>query len=145
SLRNDAGYDPLKDFKGIGLMLRAAQVMYTTTGSSFNSAKEYVAKASAEPGRLSFAHGGRGSPMHLSGIQFVYKTGLNIIEVPYNGTAAAYPDIAAGRVDMMFGGYDSGISYIRSNKMKALAVTGDKRLDTLPGVPTLKEQGIDLS
>jgi len=145
SLRNDAGYDPMKDFTGIGLMLRAAQVMYTASGSPFNSAKEYVSMAAADPSRLSFAHGGRGSPMHLSGIQFVYKTGLNIIEVPYNGTAAAYPDIAAGRVDMMFGGYDSGISYIQSKKMKALAVTGDMRLATMPNVPTLKEQGVDLS
>lgn len=144
TLRDNSGYDPLKDFAGIGLMLRAGQVMYVGADAPFTSASDFIAQAKSEPGRVTYAHGGVGTPMHLSGMQFVYKTGTDVVAVPYNGSAAAYPDVAAGRVDTIFAGYAGGASYMQAGKMRPLGVTGEARLSVLPDVPTLKEQDIDL-
>lgn len=145
SLRDNSGYDPLSDFTGVGMMLRAAQVMYIGADKSYSSVSDFTEHARKNPGLVTYAHGGVGTPMHLSGMQFVHKAEVDVVPVPYNGSAAAYPDVASGRVDTIFAGYGGGAAYMQAGKMRPLGVTGDDRMAMLPDVPTMKEQGVDLS
>jgi tripartite-type tricarboxylate transporter receptor subunit TctC len=142
ALKLDPGYDPIRNFTAIGPMLRAAQVLWTSTGEPDRSVPDFIARAKAQPGKLTYAHGGLGSPLHLAAAQFVHQTGVDVPAVPYKGTGAALPDVAAGRVDVLFAAYAGGAPYLQSGKLKALGVTGTQRLAALPNVPTFKEQGV---
>lgn len=144
-LRPGAGYEPIKDFTGIGMMLRAPQLMYVGSGEPAQTVRQFIERAKTSPGQLTYAHAGLGTPMHLSGAQFIHKTGIDVVAVPYNGSALSYPDVSSGRVNTIFAGYSGGISYLKLGKMRPLGVTGEKRMPALPDVPTLKEQGIDFT
>jgi tripartite-type tricarboxylate transporter receptor subunit TctC len=106
---------------------------------------EVVARAKASPGQLSFASGGVGSPPHVVLASFLMKAGLEATHVLYKGIGAALPDIAGGRVNLICDGYISSLPYYSSGMIRPLAVSAEKRIDALPNVPTLKEQGIDFS
>ncbi|AHG64136.1 Bug family tripartite tricarboxylate transporter substrate binding protein [Advenella mimigardefordensis] len=144
-LRPGAGYNAITDFTGIGMMLRAPQLMYVGSGEPAKSVTQFIERAKASPGQLTYAHAGLGTPMHLSGAQFIQKTGIDVVAVPYNGSALSYPDVASGRVNTIFAGYSGGLSYLASGKMRPLGVTGERRMPALPNVPTLKEQGVDFT
>jgi tripartite-type tricarboxylate transporter receptor subunit TctC len=103
---------------------------------------DFVARAKANPGKLNYAHGGLGSPLHLGAAQFVSQTGIDVPAVPYKGSGAALPDVASGRVEVLFAGYSGGAPYLQGGKLKPLGVTGTQRLAALPDVPTFKEQGV---
>ena len=145
ALKLEPGYDPIKNFTAIGPMLRSAQVMWTSTAAPDQATPDFIARAKANPGKLTYAHGGLGSPLHLGAAEFVYQLGIDVPGVPYKGSGAALPDVAAGRVDVLFAGYAGGAPYLQGGKLKALGVTGSQRLAALPNVPTFKEQGVDFT
>lgn len=145
AIKTDPGFDPLKDFVAIGTMLRSPLVMYVGSDQPDHSVRELIARAKANPGRLSYAHGGVASPPHSSAAQFVQQTGIDVLVVPYKGVGNALPDVAAGRVTMIVAGYSGGLPYIQSGKLRPLAVTGTKRIPALPNVPTWQEQGVNFS
>jgi tripartite-type tricarboxylate transporter receptor subunit TctC len=145
ALKLNVGYEPLIDFTGIGLMETSPMIIETGGSQPDKTLAEVIARAKANPGHLNFASGGVGSPPHVVLASFLMKAGLDATHVLYKGIGAALPDIAGGRVNLICDGYISSLPYYRSGMIKPLAVSGEKRMDALPNVPTLKEQGIDFS
>lgn len=143
ALKLDPGYDPVRHFTAVGPLLRAAQVMWVGGSEPERTVPDFIARAKAQPGKLTYAHGGLGSPLHVGAAQFVQKARLDVVGVPYKGTGAALPDVAGGRVTSIFAGYTGGAPYMESGKLRPIGVTGTERLAALPNVPTFKEQGVD--
>jgi tripartite-type tricarboxylate transporter receptor subunit TctC len=109
-----------------------------------NSAAELVALAKKEPDKLTFSSSGVGGNNHLAGALFAKAAGIKITHVPYKGTGPALADVISGQITMNFSSLPPAVSQIKAGNLKGLAVTGEKRISTLPDVPTLKEQGIDV-
>ncbi len=109
-----------------------------------NTAAELVALARKEPDKLTFSSSGVGGNNHLAGALFAQTAGIQIIHVPYKGTGPALADVISGQITMNFSSLPPAVAQIKAGNLKALAVTGDKRVTALPDVPTLKEQGIDI-
>ncbi len=109
-----------------------------------NNVAELVALARKEPGKMTYFSIGVGTATHLNSAWFVQAAGIDVTHVPYKGISQGLLDMIGGRVDMGFGAPEAGIGYVKAGKLKMLAVTGDRRIKSLPDVPTLKEQGIDM-
>ena len=108
-----------------------------------NSAAELVALAKRDPEKLTYSSAGVGSGNHLSGALFAEAAGIAITHVPYKGTGPALADVLSGIITMNFSSLPPAVPQVKVGNLKALAVTGNHRLTSLPDVPTLKEQGID--
>lgn len=143
SLKLEPGYDPLKDFTAIGPMLRGPMVVEVGIEQPDRTLKDFITRAKASP--LAFASPGIGTAPHIVAEMMMMKAGLNVMHVPYKGAAAAYADVVSGRVPIFFDGFAGSAPYLKSGKMRALAVTGPTRIAPLPEVPTLVEQGIDVN
>lgn len=141
AMKLDPGYDPLKDFTGIGPMLRAPQIMVVGASQPDRTLQDFVARAKS--GKLLYASAGVGGPPHIGAALFLQQTHLDVEHVPYKGNGAALPDVAGGRVPMIFGAYVAMAPYIQGGQLRPLGVTGNARIAALPSVPTFKEQGVD--
>src|SRR3981189_977472 len=108
------------------------------------TAAELVALAKKEPEKLTYSSSGVGGNNHLAGALFAETSGIQLTHVPYKGTGPALADVISGQITMNFSSLPPAVSQIKAGSLKALAVTGDKRVKSLPDVPTLKEQGIDV-
>jgi tripartite-type tricarboxylate transporter receptor subunit TctC len=137
-------YDAQKDFAPIGLVASAPLVMLVSQNSSARSLQDLMALAKAEPGKLTFGSAGAGNTTHLSMELFKAKMGLDIVHVPYKGASPALNDLVAGHVSMMVTGLSGAKSLVESGKLRALAITGDKRAVVWPQVPTFAEAGAPL-
>ena len=104
--------------------------------------QEFIAEAKAAPKKLSFASSGNGTSIHLSGEMFKQMTGVELVHVPYRGSAPAVNDLIAGQVDVMFDNLPSSIEQVRGGNLRAIAVTSLKRSVALPDVPTIAELGL---
>jgi tripartite-type tricarboxylate transporter receptor subunit TctC len=100
---------------------------------------EFIAYAKANPGKINMASGGNGSPLHVAGELFKMMAGVDMVHVPYRSEALALPDLIGGQVQIMFGVMPASLGYVRSGKLRALAVTSAKRQPELPDVPALSE------
>src|SRR5215813_3352361 len=109
-----------------------------------NTAAELVALAKKDPEKLTYSSSGVGGNNHLAGALFAEAAGIKLIHVPYKGTGPAVADVISGQITMNFSSLPPAVSQIKGGNLKALAVTGNKRVKSLPDVPTLKEQGIDV-
>jgi len=109
------------------------------------NAAELIALAKKDPGKLTFSSSGVGGNNHLSGALFADVTGIKITHVPYRGTGPALADVLSGVITMNFSSLPPAVGQIKAGKLKALAVTGEKRVSSLADVPTLKEQGINVA
>jgi tripartite-type tricarboxylate transporter receptor subunit TctC len=109
-----------------------------------NNAAELVALAKKDPEKLTYSSSGVGGNNHLAGALFAEAAGIKLTHVPYKGTGPAVADVISGQITMNFSSLPPAVSQIKGGNLKALAVTGDKRVKSLPDVPTLKEQGIDV-
>ncbi|WP_043838052.1 Bug family tripartite tricarboxylate transporter substrate binding protein [Muricoccus aerilatus] len=136
------GYDPLRDFTPVVFVGDSPAVVVVRRDSPIGSVRDLLARAKAAPGRLTYASAGIGSFAHLSGELFEWRAGVDMIHVPYRGTAPAATDIMAGRVDVMFENYPSVQSYVASGDFRTLAIGTARRSELLPGVPTVQEQGV---
>jgi tripartite-type tricarboxylate transporter receptor subunit TctC len=136
-------YDWLHDLAPVAIITRFAPVMIISPTVPANDLKEFIALLKSNPGKYSFASSGTGTAVHLAEELFKQKAGVEMVHVPYRGTAAAMPDILAGRVAMMIDGVPVQTSNIRSGKVRALAVTTSTRSPAIPDVPTMKEAGLD--
>jgi tripartite-type tricarboxylate transporter receptor subunit TctC len=108
-----------------------------------NSVQELIAYAKRNPGKLNYATQGPGSTAHLTTVMFQTATGVELVHVPYKGSAPALADLMAGTVDMMFDTYTSSATYHKAGKLKLLAVASARRLASLPEVPTVREAGLE--
>lgn len=136
------GYETERDFAGVGPMTRAPLLLVVSPDQADKTLVDFISRAKANPGKLTYASAGIGTSTHLGAAAFVQRAGLNMVHVPYQGNPKAWPDLISGRVDMLFEPYGSGASMIHAGKLKALGVASIKRLEALPDLPTFAEQGV---
>lgn len=141
-LLKNVTYDPIKDFDPLTVAVQAPNVLVVPANSPHNTVADVIAFEKANPGKMTFASSGNGSSDHLTVELFWAQTGTGGVHVPYKGGAPAISDLLGGQVDASFQNVNAVLQHIRSGKLKALAVTGDKRSDVLPNVPTLGEAGV---
>ncbi|MSQ54401.1 MAG: tripartite tricarboxylate transporter substrate binding protein [Betaproteobacteria bacterium] len=135
-------YDPLKDFAPVLHVANVPNVLVVSPGLGIASVKELVALAKAKPGQLNYASSGVGTIVHLNAEFFRMIAGVDLVHVPYKGTALSIPDIANGSVAMLFDSLASVMPHIRSGKVKPLALNAGERSPLIPEVPTLAEAGM---
>ncbi len=139
SLYSKLPYDPVVDFEPVVMVGSSPNILVVNPSLPVNSVKDLIALARAKTGSLNFSSSGSGTSVHLSGEMFNIMTGAKITHVPYRGAAEAMTDLIAGRVQLMFATASSGLPFIRSGKVKALAVTSGSRHHTLPDLPAMSE------
>ena len=132
-------YDPVKDFVPVTTVSNNAFVLVVASNFPANSVADLAKLAKASPGKYSFASGN--APSRIGGEMFKMMAGVDLLHVPYKGAPQALTDILGGQVSMMWADLRTGMPMVQSGKMKALAVTGQKRLALVPNVPTMIEQG----
>jgi tripartite-type tricarboxylate transporter receptor subunit TctC len=135
-------YDSLRDFQPITLVGRVPFMLVVHPSVSASSVKELVALAKAKPGALNFASFGNGTSNHLVGEAFRAASGVNIVHIPYKGSAPAIADLLGGQVQMTFDAVPVVVPQVRAGKLRALAVTTPKRSALAPDVPTMDEAGV---
>jgi tripartite-type tricarboxylate transporter receptor subunit TctC len=134
--------DALKDFSPIGLVAETLDVLVVHPDLGVASVADLIARAKAQPGKLDYATAGAGSGPHMAGELFKQIAGVDLLAIPYKGTAPAISDTASGQVKIMFPTLPSSITFIQAGKLRALAVTGQQRSPLLPAVPTMIEAGL---
>jgi len=134
-------YDPVKDFAPVSLLGRLPTIFVVGPGSQARDLKELVQTVKDNPGKISFASAGTGSPHAMAMELFRTQAGLDMIHVPYRGGALSLQDVMAGQVPMTMTDYAGGGAIIRSGKVRPLAVANRTRLPQLPDVPTFAELG----
>lgn len=140
---SNLGYSPTRDLAPLGVCARLANVFVVNPDvMPVTSMAEVIAMAKARPGALNYASSGSGSSPHLAAELFKARTGIDIVHVPYRGSAPAQADMLGGSIGMMFDNIPNVLGHIRAGKMRALAVTGTERDPSMPDVPTMLEAGV---
>ena len=143
SLYTRMTFDPVKDFAPVAFLAGVPNIMEVNPKNvKATTVQEFIAEAKAAPKKLSFASSGNGTSIHLSGEMFKQMTGVELVHVPYRGSAPAVNDLIAGQVDVMFDNLPSSIEQVRGGNLRAIAVTSLKRSAALPDVPTIAESGL---
>jgi tripartite-type tricarboxylate transporter receptor subunit TctC len=141
-LQKNISYNPSKDFDLLTVAVRAPNVLVVSSTYPANTVQELIAQLKKNPEKVTFASSGSGSSDHLTAALFWQKTGTNGLHVPYKGGAPAITDLIGGHADASFQNINAVINHIKAGKLKALAITSEKRSPLLPQVPTLDESGI---
>ncbi len=134
--------DALRDFAPIGLVAETLDALVVHPDLGVDTIADLIARAKAQPGKLDYATAGAGSGPHMAGELFKQMAGVDLLAIPYKGTAPAISDTASGQVKIMFPTLPSSITFIQAGKLRALAVTGQQRSPLLPAVPTMIEAGL---
>ncbi len=142
SLYRNLPYDPVTDFAPIGLTAWGSLVLVANPGQPPNTLAELVTAAKASPRKLTYGSPGVGTPHHLSMALVEQAAGIELLHVPYKGTAGAVQDLLGGQIGYMFLPVHVSAQYIRAGKLRAIAAGSPKRLAQLPEVPTLIETGL---
>jgi tripartite-type tricarboxylate transporter receptor subunit TctC len=135
-------YDALTDFAPITRVVTASNILVVHPSLPPRTVRELIAFAKARAGQLNFGSAGLGTNPHLSMELFLSMTGLKMVHVPYKGSAPAIIDLLAGHVVVMSATALTGIPHVRAGRLRALGVTGSKRMDVAPDVPTIAEAGV---
>jgi len=134
-------YSPEKDFVPVTLMGKFPMILVVGPSSDAKDAKDFIRKAKAKPGSVNFGSAGAGSPHHLAMELLKVHAGLFMVHIPYRGAAPALTDLAGGQIPAMMVDLAAGAGFIKSGKIRALAVANPVRLAQLPDVPTFAELG----
>jgi tripartite-type tricarboxylate transporter receptor subunit TctC len=134
-------YDPLNDLVPVGSLGQVPLFLVVNGKVPARTLQEFVAYAKREPGKLSYASAGTGTTPHLAADEFIRRAGLNIVHVPYRGSAPGVMDVISGNIPMTFISTGPHMEFVRRGDLRILAVAADKRLPYLPDVPTFGEQG----
>jgi len=135
-------YDPIRDFAAITHVANVPNVLVVSPKLPVANVKELIAYARANPGKLNFASSGVGTIVHLNAELFKMLTGVDMVHVPYKGTALSIPDVANGNIAMLFDSLASVMPHVKAGNVRPLAVNAPQRSPLLPEVPTLAEAGL---
>jgi tripartite-type tricarboxylate transporter receptor subunit TctC len=135
-------YDPIKDFEPIGMIASSPTLMVANASLPITNVKELVTLIKSKPGTFSFASAGKGSAPHFAGELFKLSTGTDLLHIPYKGAALGVNDTIGGTTQIMFPSLFTAYPHVKSGKLKAMGIAGDKRSKAVPDIPTLAEQGI---
>lgn len=136
-------YDPVKDLTPVGMVVSFGYALTTRKDLEHKDIKALMAFAKANPDKLTYASGGRGTGQHIALAVAAHLSGTTMTHVPYRGAQAAYQDILGGRIDLFFDNVSTALPLIDDGRVNVLAVSTPKRHPRLPNVPTLKEAGLD--
>jgi tripartite-type tricarboxylate transporter receptor subunit TctC len=139
SLYKNINFNFVRDIAPVAGFIRVPNVMEVNPDVPAKTVAEFITYAKANPGKVNWASSGNGTSVHLSGELFKLMTGVNLIHVPYRGSAPALTDMIGGQVQVMFDNMPSSIEHIRAGKLRALAVTTAVRSEALPDVPILAD------
>ena len=137
-----SAYDPIKDFEPIALIGNIPNVLVVNPSVPAKNVQELIALAKASPDKYSYASSGVATPLHLSGEMFNSMAGTKMAHVPYRGAGPAMNDLVAGQVPVLFDNLPSSVEFIKAGKIRALAVTTKTRVEQMPDIPTMDEQGL---
>jgi len=141
------GYDPVADFAPVTLMCVYPNIMAVPLSSPDHSVQDYIARAKANPGKVTYCSSGVGTSLHLCGELFKRMAGVNITHIPYRGAAPALNDLIPGRTDAIFANFPSTLPYVQDGRLRGLAVTTAQRQPEVPDLPAIAEivPGYDVS
>jgi len=142
TLYQNVGYDPRKDFAPVGLIGTSALIVVTNPSFPPKTVRELIALAKAQPRKINYASAGVGSGIHLGTVLFEMMAGITLTHVPYRGSAPALTDLIGGHVSVYFSSLPPVGALVADGKVRALGVTGSKRSDVFPNVPTVAEAGL---
>ena len=142
SLYTKLSYDPLKDLAPIGMVATTPMVLIVHPSMPVRDVKQLVSLARAKPGQINYGSAGAGSTTHLAAELFKSTTDIRIVHVPYKGAPQALADLTGGHVQMMFSTLPATLPLVLNNRLRPLAVSSQRRADSLPQVPTMQEAGI---
>lgn len=142
ALYTDLPFDPLKDLVPVSRLAESPFLLVVHPSLPVKSVKELISLAKVKPGALNFAYAGNGSSGHLTGELFKSMAGIKVTDVPYKGAGPAMIDVLGGQCDLMMANILSSLPYVRSGRLRALAVTSGKRSSVIPALPTVGESGV---
>jgi tripartite-type tricarboxylate transporter receptor subunit TctC len=132
-------YDAQADFTALGQVASSPNIVLVPQSSPAKTIREFIDYAKKSPGKLNYASSGNGTIVHLTTELFKAQSGTFIVHIPYRGTALAIPDLISGKVDVMFDSLVTGLPHVRDGKLRALAVTSEKRSTLAPDLPTIAD------
>jgi tripartite-type tricarboxylate transporter receptor subunit TctC len=135
-------YDPVKDFEPVTIATNSPYLLVVHPSIPVASVKELLAYARAKPGQLSYSSSGNGSSTHLAGVLFSQLAGVQLLHVPYKGSAPAIVDLLAGQVQLRFSSVVPVLPHVKTGKLRALGLSSAKRYSPLPDIPTIAESGL---
>jgi tripartite-type tricarboxylate transporter receptor subunit TctC len=139
TLYDGLSFNFLRDIVAVAMVYRQPQVLVVAASFPAKSVADLVAYAKANPGKVTMASSGVGGPQHMAGELFQRDAGVSFLHVPYRGSAPALTDMIGGQVQIMFDTLSSSVEYVKAGKLRAIAVTTEKRSDILPDLPTIAE------
>jgi tripartite-type tricarboxylate transporter receptor subunit TctC len=139
SIYSNMPFDFIRDAAPVAGTMKMTNILVVNPSSPHKTLADYIAFAKANPGKLNFASGGVGTSPHMSGELLKAMTGVNLLHVPYRGTAPALVDLLGGQVDSVFDNLPGPIGHVKAGKLRALGVADTKRVPQLPDVPTIAE------
>jgi len=147
SLYGKVGYDPIKDFVPVALLIRMPSLLIVPNDLPAKDVVELIALAKSRPGQMNYGSGGNGSQAHLAGAMFKSVSGIDVVHVPYKGAPEIVTSMLSGQTQLAFPTFSTALPQVRAGKLRALAVSSPGRNPQLPDVPTLLEampNGFDL-
>ena len=135
-------FDPQKVFAPVMRIVDQPNILVVNPGFLAKSVKELIALAKEQPGKLTFGSASVGSAQHFSAEVLMQQTGIELLHVPYKGGAPALTDLMGGQIDLLFDTSPTALPYVKSGKLRALAITSSQRSALLPDVPTMREAGL---
>jgi tripartite-type tricarboxylate transporter receptor subunit TctC len=142
SLYPKLAYDPRTSFAPVSMVAILPNVLVVNPSNPAHSVREFIAYAKAHPGALTYSSGGNGSAAHIAFEMFKQEAGIDVVHIPYRGTAPSVTDVIGGQVAATMTGVAPVLPFIRSGQLRALGVSGRERSPALPDVPTIAEQGV---
>ncbi|ETG99391.1 tripartite tricarboxylate transporter family receptor [Bordetella pertussis I036] len=143
TLYKNVNFDLTKDFAPVALGAKVPNILVLNPSVPVKSVQELVAYTKANPGKLAFASSGSGTSIHMAGELFKQRAGIDVLHVPYKGSAPAVTDLIGGQVQFMFDNMPSSWPHVQAGKLRALAVTTTERSASAPDLPTMKESGFE--
>jgi len=143
SLYKNVPFDAVRDFTPLSIFAESQNILVVNSRLAAQNLGEFLAYAKANPGKLNYSSAGAGTTQHLSAELFKLKAGLQIVHVPYKGTAPALTSLIAGETDLSFANIPAILQHVKSGRLRPLASTGSRRAALMPDVPTMKEAGLE--